>query len=92
MKTFYINLLKQFVERNSIENTATPWQRNFQGTREETTLKTGINILGFQGVKPPRCSIWGINKVVAGAKADIVKEQVDIGFDVEDCWSFEFWD
>ena len=55
IKTFHINLLKQYVERDYVEMTATPGRRDFpMGTREETRVGTGIKVQGVQGANPRR--------------------------------------
>ena len=57
MKTFHVNLLKQFVERDNVETTATPGRRDFPGeTREETRVETGIEVQG--GQTPGGSSQW----------------------------------
>ena len=53
IKTFLINLLKQYVERDNVEMTSTPGRRDFPGgNREETGVETGIEALGVQGANP----------------------------------------
>ena len=68
MKTFDINPLKQYVERNNVETTATPGRRDFPGgTREETPVGTGIEVLGG---KPQAAALTGKGKIVVGARTD----------------------
>ena len=65
IKTFHINLLKQYVERDNVEVTATPGRRDFsRGTREET----GIEVQCVQGGKPQAAAVCGIGKIVVDAK------------------------
>ena len=59
LKTFYISLLKKYVESYNVEMTATPGRRNFPGgTRMETRVGTGIEVQGVQGEQIPSGSSW----------------------------------
>ena len=47
MKTFHINLLKEYVERDNVKMTATPWRRDFLGgNREEKRVGIEIEVQG----------------------------------------------
>ena len=84
MKTFHINLLKQYVEMDSVEVTATLGQREFPGgTREETRVGTGIEVQDVNGGKPQAAVVGMISKVVIGASAEYVKEQEDVSMNDE---------
>ena len=73
MKTFHVNLLKQYVERDNVETTATPGRRDFLGgTREEIRVGTDIEV---QGGKSQTAAVNGIGKKDDEASADYVKEQ-----------------
>ena len=79
MKMFYINLLKQYVESDNVEMTATPRRRDFlRGAREETRVGTVIEVQGVQGGKHQVEAVGGIGKIVVGASTDYVKEQKDV--------------
>ena len=70
MKTFHINLFKQYVKRANVEMTATPGWQDFPGeTRKETRVGTEIEV---QGGRPQETSVVGIGKTVVGASADYV--------------------
>ena len=84
MKTFHVNRLKQYVERDNIETTATPGRWDFPGgTREETRVGTRIEVQGVQGNKPQAAAVSGISKKVVGASAYYVKKQEDVSVDNE---------
>ena len=84
MKTFYINLLKRYVERDNVEMTATPGRRDFPGgIREETRVGTGIEVQGVQGDRLLAAAVGEIGKNVVGANANYVKEQEDVRVDDE---------
>ena len=67
MMTFYINLLKPYVEKENVEMTAT------HGRRKETRMGTEIKVHGFQ-----EAAVDTIAKIVVGSSADYVKEQGDV--------------
>ena len=84
MKTFHINLLKQYVKMNNVEMAATPGRRDFPGnTREETQVGTGIEVQGVQGGKPQAAAFSRVDKNVVGTSADYVGEQENVGVDDE---------
>ena len=85
MKTFHINLLKQYIDRNRVEKTALPGRRDLPGgTRVETRVGTGIEVQGVQGGNPQAAAVDGIGKVLVGVSADITKEQEDVSVDDEE--------
>ena len=79
MKTFHINLLRQYVERDNVEMTATQERRYFPG--KKTRVETGIEVQGVQGRQTPGGSSQWDSKIVVGASADYVKEQKDVNVD-----------
>ena len=79
LKTFYISLLKQYVERDNVEMTATPERQGFPGgTRKKNRVETGIEVQDVQGGRPQAAAVGGLGKIVVGASADYVKEQEDV--------------
>ena len=76
MKTIYINLLKQFVESDNVDMTATPDQRNFPWGAQERKP-------GWELGSRSRVSRQQIGKNVVGASADYVKEQEHVRVDDE---------
>ena len=76
MKTFYINLLKQYVERDNVEMTSTPGRRDFprgeSGGNRSGNWNRGP---GCPVGKPQAAAVDGIAKVAVGASADCVKEE-----------------
>ena len=60
MKTVNINLLKQYVLRDSEVINATPGQQNFPwGTREKNRVETGIEVQGVLGNRPQAAAVDG---------------------------------
>ena len=62
--------------------TLTHTRLDFPGwTREETRVKTGIEVYGVHGGKPQAGAVGGIGVNVLRASADYAKEQADVSVD-----------
>ena len=68
MKTFHINLLKQYVDRENVGMTATPGQRD-SGGNPGGNLDQGPEC---PGGKLQAATVNGTGKIVVGASADYV--------------------
>ena len=77
LKTFHINLLKQYVEKENVEMTATSGRRDFPG---ETRGETGIEVQGVQGERLQAVADGGLRNIVVG-RSDYVKKQKDFCVD-----------
>ena len=89
MKTFHINLLKQYVETDNVEMTATSRRRDFPGeTRQEIPGGNWDRGPGCPEEKPQVAADYGIGKIVVGASADYVEEQEDVSVDDEKLLEF----
>ena len=84
MKTYHINLLKQYVERDNVEMTAMRGRRDFpEGIRKEIRVETGIEVQGVQGVggRPQAAEVSGIGKIVIGTSANYLIKREDVSVD-----------
>ena len=89
MKTFHINLLKQYVERDNVKMTATPGRWNLPGgAREESRMETGIEVQDVQVGQPPAAAISGLGKIVVRGGANYVKKQENVSVDDEKLLEF----
>ena len=71
VKTYHINMLKLYVERGRIEETATPERRDIPGEpREETQVGCGC----VQGGHPQAAAVGQVGTNLVGVKRDVAEE------------------
>ena len=88
MKTFYINLLKQYVERNNVEMTATPGRRDFpRETREETQVGAGSRSWVSKGADPKRRQSVGLVRFLLDQVVFTLKSKKILVWKTKSYWS-----
>ena len=74
VKTYHINMLKLYVERGRIEETATPWRRDIPGEpRGEIQMSCGC-VQGIRGGHPQAAAVGQVGTNSVGVKSDVVEE------------------